>query len=42
MDAPMGAVGDVPDVGMVLVDGKIVLNKSRNTPPPKRIPSVSK
>jgi enamidase len=52
MDAPMGSVGedalaaiqagDVPGVAMVLVDGKIVVNKSRNTPPPKRMPSVSK
>jgi len=50
MDAPMGSVaddalgaikaGDVPGVGMVLVDGQVVVNKSRNTPPPKRMPSV--
>lgn len=43
MDAPMGSVGanaleaieagDVPGVGMVLVDGEIVVSKSRNTPP---------
>ncbi|WP_457551679.1 amidohydrolase family protein [Desulfobacula sp.] len=43
MDAPMGSVGgnaleaieagDVPGVGMVLVDGEIVVPKSRNTPP---------
>jgi enamidase len=49
MDAPMGSVaddalgaikaGDVPGVGMVLVDGQVVVNKSRNTPPPKRMPS---
>lgn len=48
MDAPMGSVaddalgalkaGDVPGVGMVLVDGEVVVNKSRNTPPPKRMP----
>ncbi|MFO7459134.1 MAG: amidohydrolase family protein, partial [Desulfatiglandales bacterium] len=46
MDAPMGSVGkdalsalaagDVPAVSMVLVDGKIVVNISRNTPPPMR------
>ncbi len=50
MDAPMGSVGDdalsaieagdVPGVGMVLVDGEIVVSKSRNTPPPKRKPFV--
>ncbi|MBS3779781.1 MAG: amidohydrolase family protein [Desulfovermiculus sp.] len=49
MDAPMGSVaddalgalkvGDVPGVGMVLVDGEVVVNKSKNTPPPKRMPS---
>ena len=48
MDAPMGSVGedalsaieagDVPGVAMVLVDGEIVVSKSRNTPPPKRKP----
>ena len=52
MDAPMGSVGenalaaieagDNPGVAMVLVDGEIVVSKSRNTPPPKRTPSVSK
>jgi enamidase len=52
MDAPLGSVGndalsaiqagDIPGVAMVLVDGKIVVNKSRNTPPPNRMPSVSK
>jgi enamidase len=52
MDTPIGSVGedalaaiqagDVPGVAMVLVDGKIVVNKSRNTPPPKRMPLVSK
>ena len=50
MDAPMGSVGedalaaieagDVPAVGMVLVDGEIVVAKSRNTPPPVRKPKV--
>ena len=52
MDAPMGSVGedalgaieagDVPGVAMVLVDGEIVVAKSRNTPPAKRNPTVSK
>jgi len=51
MDAPMGSVGedalsaieagDVPGVAMVLVDGEIVVAKSRNTPPTKRKPTVS-
>ncbi|MFZ7126662.1 MAG: amidohydrolase family protein [Desulfobacterales bacterium] len=46
MDAPMGSVGDdalsaiaagdVPAVSLVMVDGKVVVSKSRNTPPPKR------
>jgi enamidase len=50
MDAPMGSVGedalsaieagDVPAVSMVLVDGEIVVSKSRNTPPPVRKPAV--
>ena len=50
MDAPMGSVGedalaaieagDVPAVSMVLVDGEIVVAKSRNTPPPVRKPVV--
>jgi enamidase len=50
MDAPMGSVGedalsaieagDVPGVAMVLVDGEIVVAKSRNTPPPVRKPKV--
>jgi enamidase len=45
MDAPMGSVGDdalsaisagdVPAVAMVLVDGQVVVGKSRNTPPAK-------
>ena len=50
MDTPMGSVGkdalsalaagDIPAVSMVLVDGKIVVNISRNTPPPVRKPKV--
>ncbi len=50
MDAPMGSVGDdalsaiaagdVPGVAMVLVDGEVVVAKSRNTPPPVRKPKV--
>lgn len=43
MDTPMGSVGknslealeagDLPGVSMVIVDGEILVNKSRNTPP---------
>lgn len=50
IDTPIGSVGkdalsaieagDIPGVAMVIVDGKIVISKSRNTPPPKRKPSV--
>ena len=50
MDSPMGSIGadalsaieagDVPAVAMVLVDGEIVVAKSRNTPPPVRKPMV--
>lgn len=46
MDTPMGSAGsdlleclsegDTPGVSMVMVDGKIVASKSRNTPPPVR------
>lgn len=52
MDAPMGSagndalsaieVGDVPAVSLVLVDGEIVVGKSRNTPPAVRQPSVAR
>ncbi|RJR50615.1 MAG: Enamidase [Desulfobacteraceae bacterium] len=52
MDTPMGSVGkdalaalaagDVPAVSMVLVDGKVVVNISRNTPPPVNKPAVVK
>jgi enamidase len=52
LDTPMGSVGkdalgalaagDVPAVSMVLVDGKIVVNVSRNTPPPMKKPVVAK
>ncbi len=46
MDAPMGCPGgdllaalkegDTPGLSMAIVDGKIVISKSRNTPPPVR------
>ncbi|MBI4964669.1 MAG: amidohydrolase family protein [Desulfomonile tiedjei] len=46
MDAPMGSVGkdalgaieagDIPGISMVMIDGKIEVKVSRNTPPAKR------
>lgn len=45
MDAPMGSIGenslealeagDLPGISMVVVDGKVMFTKSKNTPPPK-------
>lgn len=50
LDAPMGSVGidalsaieagDVPGVSMIFVDGEIVVEKSRNTPPSIRKPQI--
>jgi enamidase len=50
MDAPLGSVGkdalsaiaagDNPGVSLVLVDGKVVVNTSRNTPPATRKPTI--
>lgn len=50
MDTPMGspgkdvlealAQGDTPGVSVVMVDGKVVATKSRNTPPPVRAAKV--
>jgi enamidase len=52
VDAPQGsaagtalealAIGDVPGVGMVLIDGRPVIGRSRNTPPAGRAPEVVK
>ena len=46
LDTPMGSTGtdlmsclqegDTPGVSVILVDGKVVATKSRNTPPPVR------
>lgn len=51
-DAPMGSVGgdllsayragDTPGVSVILVDGEVVVRKSRNTPPAKRDAAVVK
>jgi len=50
VDAPQGsaastalealAIGDLPGVGMVLIDGRPVIGRSRNTPPAARAPEV--
>jgi enamidase len=52
VDAPTGsaadtalgalAIGDLPGVGMVLIDGSPVIGRSRNTPPAARVPVVVK
>jgi enamidase len=51
MDYPMGSVGrtaldaisagDIPGVSMVMIDGKIHVKTSRNTPPATRKPLFS-
>ena len=51
-DAPIGsvardamgalAIGDLPGVSMVLIDGKITIGRSRNTPPAARAAEVVK
>jgi len=50
MDTPLGSVGkdalealeagDLPGISFVIVDGKIVVKKSRNTPPASRQPAI--
>lgn len=50
MDAPLGSVGrdalsamaagDIPGISMVLVDGSVVVHRSRNTPPATRQAAV--
>jgi enamidase len=50
VDAPQGSaastalealsIGDVPGVGMVVIDGRPVIGRSRNTPPAARVPEV--
>jgi enamidase len=52
VDAPEGsaadtalgalAIGDLPGVGMILIDGTPVIGRSRNTPPAGRVPVVVK
>lgn len=33
-------MGDIPGVGMIVIDGKVASGRSRNTPPAERIPEV--
>jgi len=33
-------LGDLPGVGMVMIDGKIACGRSRNTPPAERVPEL--
>jgi enamidase len=50
LDAPEGSaattasealeLGDIPGVGMVMVDGEILVKRSRNTAPARRQPNV--
>ena len=52
VDAPIGsaassalgalAIGDLPGISMVLIDGKVVIGRSRNTPPATRAAQVVK
>ena len=52
VDAPVGsaaataldalATGDLPGVGMVMIDGRPVIGRSRNTPPAARVPEIVK
>jgi len=51
-DAPNGSTqgdlltamenGDVPGIGIVIIDGEVRVVRSRNTPPPRRMPQVLK
>ena len=33
-------MGDIPGVGMVIIDGKVASGRSRNTPPAERVPEI--
>jgi len=33
-------LGDIPGVGMVIIDGKVACGRSRNTPPADRVPEI--
>jgi enamidase len=34
------ALGDIPGVGMVVIDGAVRCGRSRNTPPATEVPEV--
>lgn len=52
LDAPNGSTqgdlltamqnGDVPGIGIVIIDGEVRVVRSRNSPPPRRVPQVLK
>ncbi len=52
LDAPNGSTqgdlltgmenGDVPGIGIVIIDGQVRVVRSRNSPPPRRVPQVLK
>ena len=35
-------LGDLPGIGMVVIDGQVKCQRSRNTPPATRIPTIIK
>jgi enamidase len=35
-------LGDLPGIGMVVIDGQVKCQRSRNTPPATRIPTIVK
>ena len=51
LDAPIGGAGrdaaeaftagELPGIGMVMVDGEVKFGRSRNTPPAARIPEIA-
>ncbi|HLY16705.1 MAG TPA: hypothetical protein VKR61_05750, partial [Bryobacteraceae bacterium] len=34
--------GDLPGIGMVVIDGAVSAQRSRNTPPAARVPEITK
>ena len=36
------ALGDLPGIGMVIIDGLVRTHRSRNTPPAERAPEISR
>jgi enamidase len=35
-------LGDLPGIGMVVIDGTVRVHRSRNTPPATKVPSITK